>query len=131
MSDSIFTLELLQDKIGVEYIELNPITNQPRIIQGLNEVWRAVNEHGGVGQVAKLFGLGEADVWSWVDLHEVPGPYAPYLAPNGNLADLQLSSVGCMDVEAGACWPRTWGLERNDATLCSKVVLCGPVATII
>ena len=30
-----FTLEFLQDKIGAEYVERNPVTGKPRIIQGL------------------------------------------------------------------------------------------------
>jgi hypothetical protein len=124
-----FTLAFLQDKIGEQYVEANPVTNQPRIIQGLNEVWRAIDEQGGVGQIAKVFGLSEVDVWAWVDGHEVPGLYAPYLAPDGNLADLQLSSVGYWDVETGACWPNTWKLERDDVNLFSKAFRCGPVAT--
>ena len=39
-----FTLELLQDEIEVEYIELNPVTNQPRLIHGLNNVWEKLEE---------------------------------------------------------------------------------------
>jgi len=115
MSDSIFTLELLQDKIGVEYIELNPITNQPRIIQGLNEVWGAIDEHGGVGQVAKLFGLGEVDVWAWVDRHKIPDLYLRYLMdPGQRVSDVQLSSIGYEDPVTGYCWPGNWKMDPSD-----------------
>ncbi len=109
---SPFTLELLQDKIGQEYVEANPITNQPRIIQGLNGVWEKLEEHGGVSQVAKVFGLSEAGVWGWVDAHCIPDLYLRYLIdPGQRVSDVQLSSVGYEDLASGECWPRNWRLE--------------------
>ena len=115
MSTSKFTLEFLQDKIGVEYIELNPVTQQPRIIQGLNNVWEKLEAHGGVGQVAKLFGLSEADVWAWVDGHEIPELQLPYLLnPGEQVSDVQLSCSGYEDPETGECWPGNWKLEPSD-----------------
>ncbi len=110
-----FTLEFLQDKIGVEYIELNAVTGQPRIIQGLNEVWAKLEEHGGVGQVAKVFGLSEAAVWGWVDRHEIPALQLPYLMDPGERAsDVQLSSVGYEDTVSGECWPGNWACDAAD-----------------
>jgi hypothetical protein len=115
MSTSMFTLALLQDKIGEQYVEANPVTNQPRIIQGLNEIWRAIEEHGGVGQVARVFGLTEVDVWAWVDQHEIPEMYLRYLiAPGQRVSDVQLSSVGYVDPVSGECWPRNWKLDSSD-----------------
>lgn len=112
---SPFTLELLQEKIGEEFVEVNPFTNQPRIIQGLNEVWAKLDEHGGVGQVAKVFGLSEGEVWSWVDSHEIPELYLRYLLDPGQSAcDVQLSSVGYEDPVNGECWPANWKLEPSD-----------------
>ena len=107
-----FSLEFLQGKIGVEYVELNPVTGKPRIIQGLNQVWDAIDEHGGVSEVAKIFGLSEADVWGWIDEHAVPDIYAPYLSspvPSKKyIQDMQLSSVGYEDPATKACWPVSW-----------------------
>ncbi|MES2188762.1 MAG: hypothetical protein V4454_01465 [Pseudomonadota bacterium] len=124
--NSPFTLELLQNEIGVEYIELNPVTKQPRIIQGLNGVWAKIEEHGGVGQVAKVFGLSEADVWAWIDRHEIPDLQLPYLMDPGELvSDVQLSSVGYTDPITGECWPGNWKLEPADVDgldLCSENV---------
>ena len=115
MSTSKFTLEFLQDKIGKEYIELNPDTLQPRLIQGLNNVWQKLEAHGGVGQVAKVFGLSEGDVWGWVDLHEVPELYLRYLIDPGELVSyVQLSCSGYEDPETGECWPGNWKLEASD-----------------
>ena len=112
---TVFTLELLQDKIGVEYAERNPVTGQPRIIQGLNNVWQKIDEHGGVAQVAKVFGLTEADVWGWVDRHEIPELQLPYLMDLGELvSDVQLSSVGYEDPVTGESWPENWKLEPSD-----------------
>src|SRR5665213_4174023 len=96
------TLQFLQDKIGAQYVEENPVTGQPRIIQGLNEVWAKVDEHGGVTQVAKLFSLSDAVVWGWVDEHFIPALYAPYLVGQGQpISDVQLSSVGYDDPVSG------------------------------
>ncbi len=112
---SPFTLELLQGKIGKEYVEANPVTGQPRIIQGLNGVWEKLEEHGGVGQVAKVFGLSEAAVWAWVDDHEIPDPYLRYLIdPGQRITDVQLSSIGYEDPVSGECWPSNWKLEPAD-----------------
>lgn len=109
---SNFTLQFLKDKIGDEYIEENPVTGQPRIIQGLNEVWTTLDEHGGVGQVAKLFGLSEEGVWGWVDSHCIPDMYVKYLvAPGQMISDVQLSSVGFEDPESGLYWPSTWNFD--------------------
>ena len=111
---SKFTLEFLQDNIGAEYVEENPVTRKPRIILGLNEVWKAINEHGGVPQVARLFGLTELVVWGWVDSHLIPGMYVKYLAgPGQRIADVQLSSVGFEDTDSGECWPSTWNLDAS------------------
>lgn len=127
---SKFTLEFLQDKMGAEYLEKNPVTGKPRIIQGLNEVWAAINEHGGVQWVAKLFGLSELVVWGWVDSHYVPDPYARYLAhPEAEAIELQMPSLGYEDPESGACWPLTWRLTcadidaRNDVRNMKRAVL--------
>lgn len=110
--NTAFTLEVLQENIGKEYVEANPITNRPRIVQGLNEVWAKLDEHGGVGQVAKVFGLDESQVWSWVDSHQVPELYLRYLLDPGQSAgDVQLSSVGYEDPVSGECWPESWKLE--------------------
>lgn len=110
-----FTLEFLQDKIGKEYVEANPITNQPRIIQGLNGVWGKLEEHGGVSQVAKVFGLSETAVWGWVDRHEIPEMYLRYLMEPGELvSDVQLSSIGYEDPVSGESWPGNWTLEPSD-----------------
>lgn len=110
-----FTLELLQEKIGQEQVEVNPITDKPRIIQGLNEVWQKLDEHGGVGQVAKVFGLSASQVWSWVDRHEIPDLYLRYLMDPGELvSDVQLSSIGYEDPVSGECWPGNWKLEPSD-----------------
>ena len=109
-----FTFNFLQEKFG-DYIELNPVTNQPRIIQGLNGVWEKLEEHGGVSQVAKVFGLSEADVWSWVDHHEIPELYLRYLMDPGEVvSDVQLSSIGYEDPVSGECWPGNWKLEPSD-----------------
>lgn len=78
-----FTLEFLQDKIGVDCVEENPFTGQPRIPRDLNEVWQKLDEHGGVSQVAKLFGQSEAAVWGWVDNHCIPDLYLRYLIDPG------------------------------------------------
>ncbi|WP_421955771.1 hypothetical protein [Polaromonas sp.] len=110
-----FTLQFLQDHIGEQYIELNPVTGQPRFIHGLNEVWQKLDEHGGVGQVAKVFGLSEAAVWAWVDDHEIPKLYIPYLIDRDQrVSDVQLSSSGYEDTVSGECWPRNWRLESSD-----------------
>jgi len=110
-----FTLEFLQGKIGAEYVELNPVTGKPRIIQGLNQVWDAVDVHGGVSEVAKLFGLSEADVWGWIDDHWIPELYVRYLAGAVRwIPDVQLSSVGWEDPETGEYWPQSWKLEPVD-----------------
>ena len=130
MKNSSFSLELLQEKIGAEYVERNPITWKTRIIRGLNEVWAAIDQHGGLSRVAALFGLAEAAVWLWIDDHEVPGLYAPYLAPNGNIWDLQLSSVGYQDEATGECWPRTWAMDAHELHLQSIAGPCGAMATI-
>ena len=112
---TVFTLELLQNEIGEPYVELNPVTGQPRIIQGLNNVWQKINEHGGVAQVAKVFGLSEAAVWGWVDDHEIPEMYVPFLIDRDELvSDVQLSSSGFEDPVTGECWPRSWALESAD-----------------
>lgn len=111
----VFPLELLQDKIGKEYVEANPVTNQPRIIKGLNGVWAKLEEHGGVGQVAKVFGLSEAGIWGWVDAHYIPDLYLRYLMEPGELvSDVQLSSIGYEDLVTGECWPANWKLEPGD-----------------
>lgn len=111
---TVFTLELLQDKIGEQYVELNPITGQPRIIQGLNGVWTKIQEHGGVGQVAKVFGVSEAVVWGWVDLHEIPALYLRYLMdPGERISDVQLSSIGYEDPVSGESWPGNWKDEPS------------------
>jgi hypothetical protein len=113
-----FTLELLKEKIGAEYVEENPVTGKPRIIQGLNEVWDAIEDHGGLANVAKLFGLSELDVWNWVDNHWVPELYVPYIAGSIDwIPDVQLSSVGWEDPETGECWPSSWRLDRIDFEL--------------
>lgn len=109
---TVFTLEFLQDKIGSEYVELNPVTGQPRIIKGLNGVWEKVEAHGGVSQVAKVFGLSEAAVWGWVDGHEIPGLYLRYfIDPGQRVSDVQLSSVGYEDPVSGECWPGNWRMD--------------------
>jgi hypothetical protein len=110
-----FTLEFLQDKIGAEYVELNPLTGRPRFIHGLNEVWQKLDEHGGVGQVAKVFGLSEVDVWDWVDRHEIPEMYLRYLIDRDQrVSDVQLSSSGYEDPVSGEFWPGNWKLEPSD-----------------
>jgi hypothetical protein len=115
MSANIFSLELLQEKIGAEYIERNPVTGMPRIIQGLNPVWQLIEEHGGVSRVARLFGLTETVVFSWIDEHFIPMLYVGYLAdPRDGLADIQLSSVGYQDQESGACFPWHWEFTREE-----------------
>lgn len=115
---SPFTLELLQEEIGKEYVETNPVTGQPRIIQGLNGVWEKLEEHGGVGQVAKVFGLSEADVWGWVDRHEIPDLYLRYLIdPEQRISDVQLSSLGYVDALSGRCWPANWKSEPSVETI--------------
>ncbi|MES2279895.1 MAG: hypothetical protein V4542_00630 [Pseudomonadota bacterium] len=113
--NSPFPLELIQEKIGKEYIELNPVTVQPRIIQGLNNVWAKIEEHGGVGRVAEVFNLSETEVWGWVDRHEIPELYLRYLMDPGELvSDVQLSSIGYTDPLTGECWPENWKLEPTD-----------------
>lgn len=113
-----FTLEFLQDKIGKEYVELNPVTNQPRIIKGLNGVWEKLEEHGGVGQVAKVFSLSEVGVWGWVDRHEIPELYLRYLIdPGQRVSDVQLSSVGYEDPVSGESWPENWIKEPSDVAI--------------
>jgi hypothetical protein len=110
-----FTLEFLQDKIGAEYIELNPLTGNPRIIRGLNEVWEYVDDFGGLACVASHFDLPEESIWSWIDNHFVPELYALELARLKKwIPDMQLSSVGYTDPRTKRCWPRTWKLERRD-----------------
>ena len=112
---TVFTLELLQDKFGAECVELNPVTGQLRFIHEQNAVWRKLDEHGGVGQVAKVFGLSEAVVWGWVDEHEIPEMYVPFLIDRDELvSDVQLSSSGYEDPVTGECWPANWRLEPGD-----------------
>jgi len=111
-----FSLAFLQGKIGAEYVETNPNTGHPRIIHGLNQVWDAIDEHGGVQMVAQLFGLPEREVWSWIDEHVVPDLYAPYLAsprPSEKyVQDMQLSAVGYECPVTKALWPVSW-LSRS------------------
>ena len=110
-----FTLEFLQEKIGAEYVERNPVTGNPRIILGLNEVWEAVNDFGGIVCVARHFDLPEEMIWSWIDNHYVPSLYAVELARDPKwVPDMQLSSVGYTDKITGRCWPRTWKMERRE-----------------
>ena len=112
--NSPFTLELLQENIGAEYVELNPVTGQPRMIHGLNNVWQKIDEHGGVGQVAKIFGLSEVDVWGWVDDHCIPELHLRYLIdPGQQISDVQLSSCGYEDPVSGDCWPANWTVDAN------------------
>lgn len=100
------------------------LTSISCIIQALNGVWTKIQEHGGVGQVAKVFGLSEADVWSWVDLHEIPELYLRYLMGPGELvSDVQLSSSGYEDPVSGECWPGNWKLEPSDVN--------GPIRTSV
>lgn len=129
--NSQFTLELLQDKIGAEYVELNPVTGQPRIIQGLNGVWEKLEEHGGVKEVAKVFGLSEAGLWGWVDSHEIPDLYLSYLMdPGERISDVQLSSIGYEDPVTGECWPRNWKLEPSDYPAYSSSIGHEPYADL-
>lgn len=110
-----FTLEFLQEKIGAEYVERNPVTGNPRIIHGLNEVWEAVDDFGGIVCVARHFDLPEEVIWGWIDNHYVPELYALELAREAKwVAYMQLSSVGYKDKRTGRSWPKTWRLtERN------------------
>lgn len=120
-----FTLEFLQDKIGAEYVELNPLTGQPRIIHGLNEVWQKLDEHGGIGQVAKIFGLSETAVWAWVDDHYIPHLYLRYLIdPGQRVIDVQGAPSGYVDPGSGECWPKSWVFD--DADLTCRVEVLSP-----
>ncbi len=110
-----FTLEFLQEKIGAEFVEINPVTGKPRIIRDLNEVWEAVDDFGGVQEVAKHYSVPEEFIWGWIDLHFVPEPYVLDVAGSADwIPEMQLSSVGYEDPDSGACWPWTWKFSRAD-----------------
>jgi hypothetical protein len=110
-----FTLKFLKEKIGAEYVERNPISGKPRIILGLNEVWNAIEEYGGVPKVARWLGLPAPIIWGWIDEHYVPDPFARKLTCRGSkVSDMQLSSVGYEDPETGVCWPWTWALTAEE-----------------
>ena len=108
-----FTLEFLQDQIGAEYVELNPITNQPRLIQGLNEVWQAIDGQGGVAALAARLGLPEGVVWGWIDRHCVPERYCLELTDEAWVSEMLMPSTGYEDPITGECWPPTWLMSRT------------------
>jgi hypothetical protein len=111
-----FTLTFLQEKIGAEYVELNPVTGQPRIISGLNEVWQAIDDNGGVASAAVRFGVPETKVWHWIDQHYIPERFALELShPDARgVAEIQMPSTGYEDPETRACWPWTWKMAEAE-----------------
>jgi hypothetical protein len=103
-----FTLDFLQQKIGAEYVERNPATGEPRLIQGLNEVWEHIEAQGGVSALAARLGLAETIVWGWIDRHCVPERYCEVLVDRAWVSDMLIPSTGYEDPETGECWPVTW-----------------------
>jgi len=84
-------------------------------IHGLNGTLTKIQMRGGISQVAKVFGLSEAVVWGWVDNHEIPELYVPFLTDRDErVSDVQLSSSGYEDPVSGDCWPRNWRLDPSD-----------------
>ena len=109
-----YDLAFLQDKIGAEYVELNPATGNPRLIPGLNEVYRAIEELGGMELATDCLSVTEEEIDTWIDQHYVSTEYALDIASElgfSDITDLQSPTTGYADPKTGFCWPVSWWLS--------------------
>lgn len=106
-----YSVEFLTSKIG-PYVETNPVTGNPRLIKGLNEVERAIEEFGGIAYTAKQFSIPEIYVHRFIDNHYMPVAFAVAIAKKlrCKLGDIQTPSTGYEDPVTGECWPVSWGM---------------------
>lgn len=119
----VFT-ELLQQALG-PYVELNSVTDRPRLIQPHNGPWEAVIALGGITKVAEEFSIRESVIHDWIDNHYIPKGFAEIIACKlgySDITDLQYPSTGYEDPENGLCWPWSWNYycAENDANHVNK-----------
>lgn len=110
------TVDFLNSKIG-PYVELNPLTDKPRFIKGLNSVWLAVEEFGGFAYTALYFDIDVMHVHQWIDDHYIPVIFAYEISKKlgySDLKDIQEPSTGYHDEVTGFCWPLTWKLGWDE-----------------
>jgi hypothetical protein len=109
-----YSVEFLTSKIG-PYVETNPVTGRPRLIRGLNEVWQAIEEFGGIAFTAKQISIAEIYVHKFIDNHYMPVAFAVAIAKKlgCKLGDIQMPSTGYEDPVTGECWPLSWLLIDN------------------
>ncbi len=105
-----YSVEFLTSKLGGPYVENNPVTGKPRLIKGLNEVWQAIEEFGGIAYTAKQFFIPEIYVHGFIDNHYMPFIFAFTIAKKLGCkpSDIQLPSTGYEDPLTGQCWPQSW-----------------------
>lgn|GEM_PF-2227589 len=108
-----YSVEFLNRELGGPYTELNPITGKPRLIKGLNEVWQAIEEFGGVAYTAKQFSIPEIYVHKFIDNHYMPVAFAAAIAKKlgCKIGDILLPSTGYEDPLTGQCWPLSWCMD--------------------
>jgi len=104
-----YSVEFLISQIG-PYVEVNPVTGNPRLIRGLNEVWQAIEEFGGIAHTARQFSIPEINVQKFIDNHYMPVGIAVAIAKKLGCKsrDIQIPSTGYEDPVTGECWPRSW-----------------------
>lgn len=105
-----YSVEFLTSKLGGPYVETNPVTGKPRLIKGLNEVWQAIDEFGGIAHTADYFGISNNCVHSWIDKHFIPKHFAYEMAKKLGCkpSDFEEPSLGYDDSVTGDTWPNSW-----------------------
>lgn len=108
-----YSVDFLNSKLVGPYVELNPVTGKPRLIHGLNEVWRAIEEFGGIAFTAKQFSIPEIYVHGFIDNHYMPVAFAVAIAKKLGCkpGDIQVPSTGYEDPLTGQCWPVSWCMD--------------------
>lgn len=103
------TGEFLTEQIG-PYVTSNPHTGAPRLIEGLNNVWDAINELGGVVVVATKYDVEPWEVEQWIDDHYVPlrKGFAICKELGIDPIDFYEPSTGYEDKDNGIFWPYAW-----------------------
>lgn len=103
------SVSFLIEQIG-PYITINPNTGAPRLIEGLNAVWDAVNELGGVAAVATKYDVEPWEVEQWIDDHYVPLRKGLAICKELRIdpIDFYDPSTGFEDKANGIYWPYAW-----------------------